>query len=58
MTATLEKASDKVRLRWTYRGKSHSSMVDACTSGYWTAADGTSAIAVKLAKPITPQIPR
>lgn len=58
MSASLEKSGDKVRLRWSYRGKSHSSMVDACTSGYWTASDSSSAIAVKLAAPMTPQVPR
>jgi hypothetical protein len=57
LMAVLEKAGDKVRLKWTHAGKTHTSTVDTCSSGFWTAADATSAFVVKLGKPEPTAIP-
>jgi hypothetical protein len=51
---TIDKANGKARLRWTHAGKSYTSSVDGCASGYWIASSATSAIAIKLGPMVTP----
>jgi hypothetical protein len=51
---TIDKANGKARLRWTHAGKSYTSSVDACASGYWIASSSSSAIAIKLGAMVSP----
>jgi hypothetical protein len=48
LTFTISKSDGKARLTWKYQGTQYASVVDSCTSGYWTAASASSAIAIKL----------
>jgi hypothetical protein len=45
---TIAKVDGKARLTWTFKGKSYAAAVARCTNGYWTAANTSSAIVVKL----------
>ena len=51
---TIDKYNSKARLKWTYAGKSHTSFVDGCASGYWIASSSTSAIAIKIGATVAP----
>lgn len=54
---TIDKYNAKARLKWTHAGKSYTSFVDGCTSGYWIASSSTSAIAIKIGAIVTPSPP-
>jgi FlaG/FlaF family flagellin (archaellin) len=51
---TIDKYNGKARLKWTHAGKSYTSVVDGCASGYWIASSANSAIAIKLGGLVSP----
>jgi len=52
-------STGKAMMKWTYRGNSYQSVVDTCSSGYWTAASATSSFMVKMGKVVeNPPPPR